>query len=293
MPDPEPWTIRRLLAWTTDFLKQKGVEQPRLDAEILLAHARSCQRIELYTSFDEVPGDSVRAAFRELVRRRSEGTPVAYLVGRKEFFSLSFRVSSDVLIPRPETEHLVIEALDLLKAPGKANSTTRIADVGAGSGAIAISIARHAPQATVTAIDISPAALAIARLNAADHGVADRITFLEGDLLEPLPPSPTLDIVVSNPPYVSTAEMSALAADVRNHEPRLALEAGAKGTEIIERLIPQAAERLLTGGWLLVEISPMIERAVHALFAADQRFAPAATVKDLAGKPRIVKARRL
>lgn len=293
MADTEPWTILRLLAWTTDFLKRKGVEQPRLDAEVLLAHARSCQRIDLYTAFDQTPSDEVRTAFRELVKRRAEGTPVAYLVGRKEFFSLSFRVTGDVLIPRPETEHLVIESLDLLKPLADRNPPPAVADVGTGSGAIAVSLAVHAPRAEITATDLSPAALEVAKTNAAEHSVAARIAFLQGDLLAPLPAEPGFDLVVSNPPYISTKEMDSLAGEVKNHEPQMALEAGPEGTEIIARLVPQAADRLRPGGWLLVEISPMIEAAVHSLFAAEGRLAPAATIKDLAGRARVVKARRL
>ncbi len=150
---PDDWTIGRLLAWTTDYLKRQGADSPRLDAEILLAHARHCQRIELYTSFDQLADEPARETFRELVRRRAEGTPVAYLVGHKEFYSLSFRVSPDVLIPRPETELLVVRVLDIAKAypadkagVAEANASPfAIADVGTGSGIIAISAAKHLP----------------------------------------------------------------------------------------------------------------------------------------------------
>lgn len=293
MADAEPWTILRLLTWTTDFLKGKGVEQPRLEAEVLLAEARGCKRIELYTSFADVPADDVRTKFRELVKKRAEGAPVAYLVGRKEFFSLSLRVTGDVLIPRPETEHLVIEALDLLKTIDANDRPPAIADVGTGSGAIAVALAKHAPEAKLTAIDISQAALDVAMGNAAEHEVTERIDFKQGDLLNDFPPSPAFDLIVSNPPYVSSEEMRELAAEVRSFEPKLALEAGPRGTEIIARLIPQAAERLIPKGWLLVEISPMIETAVHELFAADGRYEPAVTAKDLAGRARVVKGRRL
>src|SRR5262245_51925937 len=170
----ESWTVLRLLTWTTDYLKSHGSESPRLDAEVLLAHARGCERIMLYAAFDEVVSEDIRTRFRESVKKRAEGTPVAYLVGKREFYSLSFLVTPDVLIPRPETEFVVVAALDALKA---ANSEMYVADVGTGSGCIAVSIAKHAPQSRVTAIDISPAALNIAEENAAAHRVADRIEF--------------------------------------------------------------------------------------------------------------------
>ena len=283
----ESWTVLRLLTWTTDYLKQHGSESPRLDAEVLLAHARGCERIMLYAAFDQVVGDDERAKFRDLVKRRAEGTPVAYLVGKKEFFSLPLRVTPDVLIPRPETELVVVETMDALKLP-----SGLVCDVGTGSGAIAIAVAKHAPQCRVTAIDISAAALEVARENAAANGVAERIEFIQGDLLAALPSEPRFAVIASNPPYVSESEYAALAPSVKNHEPRLALVAGPQGTEIIERLIPQAAERLLPGGWLIVELSPMISARVVDLFAADGRYEPASIVKDLAGLARVVKARR-
>lgn len=291
MPEQESWTIGRLLTWTTDYLKRNAADSPRLDAELLLAHARGCQRIDLYTAFDSEVSDDVRSTFRELVKRRAAGTPVAYLVGKREFYSLSFQVTPDVLIPRPETEFLVIAALDEIKRLGP-NRTPAVVDVGTGSGAIAIAIARHAPAARVTAIDISPAALKVAQANAAAHQVSERIEFLVGDLLAALPAGELFDIIVSNPPYVSEAELAGLAREVKDHEPRLALIAGATGTEVIARLIPQAADRLRPDGLLVMEISPMLDRPVHELIAADGRFEPATTAKDLAGLSRVVKARR-
>lgn len=291
MAEQESWTIGRLLTWTTDYLKQHGADSPRLDAEVLLAHARGCQRIELYTAFDAEVSDDVRAAFRELVKRRAAGTPVAYLVGKREFYSLSLRVTPDVLIPRPETEFLVIAALDEIKRL-KPESQPTVVDVGTGSGAIAIAIARHAPAARVTAIDISPAALAVAKENAAAHGVGERIALVCGDLLDALPGGEHFDIVVSNPPYIGESELPSLAREVKDHEPRRALIAGPTGLEVITRLIPQAAERLRPGGLLILEISPMLERYVRDLLAADGRFEPGATAKDLAGLARVVKARR-
>lgn len=300
MSSAEPWTVGRLLQWTADYLKGHGSDSPRLDAEVLLAEALGCQRIELYTTFDDVPGDERRTAFRELVRRRAEGTPVAYLVGRREFYSLTFRVTPDVLIPRPETELLVVESLDLVKeGPGTsvpgvlaATANPAIADIGTGSGIIAVCLAKHLPTSRVTAVDLSPAALAVARDNAAQHGVADRIEFIESDLFAAVPVDRQFDFVVSNPPYVSASEMEKLAPDVRKFEPHMALLAGPKGTEVIERLIPQAAERLRPGGHLLMEISPTIHDSVRKLLEADDRFELGPTIKDLARLPRVVQARK-
>jgi release factor glutamine methyltransferase len=334
----ETWTVLRLLTWTTDYLKSHGSESPRLDAEVLLAHARGCERIMLYAAFDEVVPDDVRALFRDLVKRRAEGTPVAYLVGKREFYSLALRVTPDVLIPRPETEFVVVAALDVLgggsspksghprsgsfqspksepegsgfgvqgsdgaeaeipnpppPSPQPLAPSPLVCDVGTGSGAIAVAIARHAPDCRVTAIDISPAALEVAKENAAMHHVAERIEFLQGDLLTPVPAEPRFSVIASNPPYVSESEYSALAPQVKDHEPRQALLAGPTGAETIERLIPQAAERLFPGGWLILEISPMIASRVVELIAADGRYEPATTVKDLAGLARVIKARRM
>ncbi len=292
MPRSEVWTVGRLLEWTTDYLRQHGADSPRLDAEVLLAEALGCRRIELYTAFGEVPGDEARTAFRELVRRRAEGTPVAYLVGRREFYSLAFRVTPDVLIPRPETELLVVALLDLARQE-PARRQLNICDVGTGSGIIAVCAAKHLPNASVTATDISPAALAVARANAADHGVRQRVDFVESDLLGGVPAQRRFDFIVSNPPYVSQAEMETLAPDIKHFEPRGALLAGKRGTEVIEALVPQAAERMDAGGHLLLEISPMLHDSVRALIERDGRFELGPTVKDLARLPRVVQARRV
>ncbi len=290
MSDSDAWTIGRLLTWTTDFLKRHGSESPRLDAEVLLAHARGCQRIQLYTSFDDPAPDALRTAFRELVKQRSDGMPVAYLVGRREFYSLSFHVTPDVLIPRPETELLVVRLLDLAKQL-PARQPARIVDVGAGSGIIAICAAKHLATAQVTAIDISSAALAVARKNAAEHGVAERIEWFASDLFAALPAERQFDIVASNPPYISAAEFERLAPAVKDHEPRLALLAGPTGLEVIQRLVEQAAQRLAPGGHLLCEINPTLA-GVGDVFAAGEKFSVAPAIKDLAGLPRVIHATR-
>jgi release factor glutamine methyltransferase len=285
-PHAEEWTVGRLLEWTTGWLRGREADSPRLDAEVLLASVLGCQRIELYTRFDEVVADEPRAAFRELVKRRGHGEPVAYLTGTKEFFSLSFRVTRDVLVPRPETESLVVRSLDLCRGLAGA----RIVDVGTGSGAIAVVLARHLPGASITAIDISPQAVAVARENVEAHGVADRVRVLEGDLLSGLPEEETFDLIVSNPPYIREDEFAGLPRDVRDFEPRGALVAGPRGVEPLERLAGMAADRLVTGGWLLVEIGP--QRASEEVLAAAPHLQAASTLPDDAGIPRIVQARR-
>jgi release factor glutamine methyltransferase len=290
MTEADKWTVGRLLEWTTDYLKKHGADSPRLDAEVLLAEARGCQRIELYTAFGEEASEQVRTAFRELVRRRAEGTPVAYLVGRREFYSLSFFVNPDVLIPRPESEFLVITLLDLAKR--HRNARPRIVDVGTGSGILAICAAKHLPDAEIIALDISLPALQVARRNAETHRVSDRIDFRQGNLLEATAGSGPADFIVSNPPYVSETEFSALPRDVREHEPRLAIVAGPEGTEVIARLATQSARQLAPGGWLLLEISPMIESKVHDLLKQTNQFRDISTVKDLAKLPRVVRAQR-
>ena len=284
----EAWTVGRLLTWTTDWLGTRGSDTPRLDAEVLLAHVRGCQRIMLYTAFDTVVDDDERGRFRALVKRRGDGEPVAYLVGAREFFSLPFTVTKDVLIPRPETEGLVVRTLDL----GKPAAAPRIVDVGTGSGAIAVAVAKRLPAATLAASDLSAAALAVARANADRHGVADRIEFVEADLLAHPRLTGPWDVIVSNPPYVREDEFAALPRDVRDHEPRGALVAGPTGVELVTRLAAEAAERLAPGGWLLVEIGPSTVAAAEAALAGQPGLEPGPTLKDMAGLPRIVQARR-
>jgi release factor glutamine methyltransferase len=295
----ESWTVGRLLSWTVDYLAKHGADNPRLDAEVLLAAARGCKRIDLYTAFGEVATEETRTAFRELVKRRAAGTPVSYLVGHREFYSLDFEVNPDVLIPRPETELLVVALLDRVKQRAASPvpspqppAPLTIADVGTGSGILAVCAAKYVPAAQVTAIDISPAALAVARRNAERHSVADRITFVEANLLSAEPMEPRFDFIVSNPPYVSDAEMDQLARDVREHEPEIALRAGATGTAVIAPLIEQSVPRLKQGGALLMEISPMIAAEVEHLIRGQPALELGPTSKDIAGHARVIQATR-
>lgn len=295
MAQAEVWTVGRLLAWTTEFLKRHGSETPRLDAEVLLAEALGCRRIDLYTAFEEVPSEAARATFRQLVQRRAEGTPVAYLVGRREFYSLCLRVTPDVLIPRPETELVVMTLIELAKdrLAKRPEPPIEVCDVGTGSGAIAVAVAKHLPQARITAMDSSAAALDVARQNAEMHGVSGQIEFLQSDLFAALPPGRRFDFIASNPPYVSEAEFEHLARDVRDYEPRAALVAGPRGTEVIARLVPEAARRLVPGGHLLIEVSPMIHDAVQAILRGEALLEVGPTVRDAARHPRVVQARRV
>ncbi|KLU07921.1 Protein-N(5)-glutamine methyltransferase PrmC, methylates polypeptide chain release factor RF1 and RF2 [Rhodopirellula islandica] len=283
-----PWTVMRLLEWTTDFFRKKGSESPRLDAEILLAHARGCQRIELYTAFDKVPEEEQRVAFRELVRRRGEGAPVAQLVGYREFYSISIRVDENVLVPRPETEHLVIEAIDQIKGRLSDRPSPTVLDIGTGSGAIAVAIAKSLPKTQVTAVDISLTALDIAKWNVENLKLSDRVTLLQSDLFDGLEPDQTFDVICSNPPYISQSEYDELPTTVREFEPRGALLSGPDGTEIIARLLNDSVQRLNDDGQLIIELSPMIAGACKTLAEQNGGYQEIHLIKDLAGHERIL-----
>jgi release factor glutamine methyltransferase len=283
----EPWTYGRLLDWTAKFLAQKGHESPRLDTEVLLSHALGCKRIELYTRYEEPATEEERARFKELIRKRLEGCPVAYLVGRKEFFSLAFEVGPAVLIPRADTETLVTECLEL----GKPLPQPTVIDVGTGSGAIAVAVARQHKGATVTATDISPEALAVAQRNAVKHELAGRIRFLAGDLFEPVPAEERFDFILSNPPYIAREDMPSLPVGVRDYEPHLALDGGPGGYAVFDRLIQEAPRFLKPGGWLVVEIGSPQEAPARQRIEAIAGYDLAATVKDGSGHPRVLRAR--
>lgn len=280
----DEWTVKRILDWTTEHLKKHGSESARLDAEILLAYARGCKRIELYTRYEEPLTERQRAVMRELVRRRAISEPVAYLVGYKEFFSLPFKVTSDVLIPRPETESLVLEAVEIAKSSSPDQLT--LLDLCTGSGCIAVAATKAVRKFRTTATDISQPSLAIAEENAVANGVADRVEFRQGDLFDALSAEATFDVIVSNPPYVTEAEYETLAADIRLHEPAGALLAGVDGMDVLRRIAAEAPRRLNAGGHLLVELDP----AQADVFANVLRpsFRDVRIVKDLAGLPRVV-----
>ncbi len=292
MSDEQPWTIQRLLVWTADYFKRHDADSPRLDAEVLLSATLGCQRIDLYTRFDQVPEPAKLERFRQWVKRRAAGEPVAYLVELKEFFSLPFAITPDVLIPRPETEQLVVETLDRARK----YSTDRkllIADIGTGSGNVAIAIAKHLPQATILAVDLSPKAIAVAAANAKSLGVASQIEFVVGDLLAPIASRGPFDFIVSNPPYIGLSERGSLPVSVGKYEPEAALfSTGPVGTEIIERLVHESLDALRPGGILLSELSPLIAGKVHSILAAKPGWKQATIKKDLAGLDRIAIAQK-
>jgi release factor glutamine methyltransferase len=282
----QSWTIGQLLAWTTEFLRRKGSESPRLDAEVLLASVLDWQRVELYTHYEEEVGQHARGAFRELIRRRASGAPVAYLVGRKEFYSLTLEVSPAVLIPRPETEFVVVEFLEVARHL----DAVRAVDVGTGSGCIAIACAHQHPSAHFTAIDISTEALELASRNAERHGVADRIKFCRGDLLAHVTGEDPFDLILSNPPYISTEDITELEVGVRDHEPHIALDGGEDGLQVVSRLIEQAIPFLRTGGHLILEIGTAQEQPVRGMIEAHPEYQLAPTVYDLRKHPRVIRA---
>lgn len=285
-PGDGRWTVRRVLEWTTSHLQRHGSESPRLDAEILLAHARNCRRVELYTQYNVELSDGERAAMRDLVQRRAQREPVAYLVGYREFFSLDFRVTPDVLIPRPDTETLVVELIEAARS----FSRPGILDVGTGSGCIAIAAAVNLPAARITAIDVSEAALQVARENARAHEVSERISFLQGDLFGPVGGEKRFEFIVSNPPYVAEGELDRLPEDIRRHEPHQALTAGPDGLDVIRRLVGESPRHLAPGGRLMFEIAPEQADSVRNLLESSGQFARIRTAADLTRTERVVVA---
>lgn len=241
-----------LLEWTVDYFRKKGIDAPRSEAEVLLAHTLGIRRIDLYLRYDQPLSPVELASFKEVVKRRVAREPSQYITGRKEFWSLEFEVNPSVLIPRPETEILVEKAVDCVLERGY----KRVVDVGTGSGAIIVSIAHELPILDfLVATDISPEAIAVARRNAEKHGVADRINFLVMDLFSAFKPGVLFDLIVSNPPYVSHEEYKTLAPEIRNYEPSHALLGGGKdGLDTVKAVLTNGWNHLVVRGMMLVEI---------------------------------------
>jgi len=279
------FTINELRRRLRDELRDGGIERAELESRLISRKALGVDETYLLSYPEEGVSQRVAALAEGLLARRLDNEPMAYIMGEKEFFSRPFLVNPSVLIPRPETELLVEEALGILKNP---DYPPRVFDVGAGSGCVGITIALEHPRAVVAATDISPEALEVARRNAERLGVPE-VGFLKGDLLNPVSDG-TIDLLVSNPPYVSEEEYQGLPREIREHEPRAALMGGAEGLDVIGRIVCDAPRVLVDGGWCVMEIGATQGNAVRALFGA-AGFSRIEVIKDHSGLDRIVKGR--
>lgn len=283
MASQEIWTTLKILAWTKDFLLSKGVVNARLESEWLLCAVMGLDRVGLYLQYDKPLNDHELAAYRALIARRARREPLQHILGSQEFCGLDYEVTADVLIPRHDTELLVSEAIS------RRPDARTVLDIGTGSGCIAVSMKKQLSNATVTATDISEAALAVARRNAAQHGAT--IEFLLGSLFAPVAVR-RFDLIVSNPPYIPTADIETLDQEVRDYDPRSALDGGSDGLDIYRSLIPVAVEHLNPCGWLLVEIGIGQARDVERMFQNTGNFYEHIVVRDSGGIERVVGAQR-
>ncbi|WP_440328442.1 peptide chain release factor N(5)-glutamine methyltransferase [Mitsuokella multacida] len=280
------WTIGRILKWTEQYFKDKGIESPRLDAEVLLAHVLEKQRIYLYVHFDEPLQPGELAAYREMIKKRVLRVPVAQILGEKEFMGLTFKVTADTLVPRPDTEILVQAAVDRLRAMA-GEEPLRFADIGTGSGAICLSVLHYLSDTVADTVDISPAARAVAEENAASLGLADRITFHTGDLLQPLS-GISFAAILSNPPYIPEADIATLAPEVRLKEPHTALSGGQDGLDFYRRLANEAPAMLVPGGFTAFEVGIHQAGDVADLLKANPLIDRTEILPDYAGIDRVV-----
>ncbi len=287
----KPWTIDRLINWSTEYLKQRGIDSPRLNTEVLLSHLLGIERVELYLNPDQSLDQNRLADFKSLIRRRGQREPLQYLIRKHEFWSLDFKITEDVLIPRPETEFLVEEAVKILSKESSFISQPRILDLGTGGGVIGISLAKEIEPAWILATDISRSALGVARENAARHQVEERILFLCGDLFNPLRDNHLcFNLIVSNPPYVPSDGFSQLEPEVRDFEPRQALNGGKGGLEFLHRIAHQADRFLLPGGWLLLEVGEGQAEKVVGFLKESGRYRVPMIIKDYSDRQRVVRA---
>lgn len=273
------WTIASILTWTRQYFSDKGVDNPRLDAEVLLSHILGKDRMYLYVHFDQPLEKQELAAYREMVKKRAMRIPVAYIIGYKEFMGISFTVSPAVLIPRPDTEILVEKVLEI------ASSNVSILDIGTGSGAIIISLLAKLPEACGLGIDISPEALAVARQNAVKQGVIDRLQLIHSDLFENIA-GQTFDFIVSNPPYIPDPELADLQLEVKR-EPHVALFGGPDGLDFYRQIICLAGQFLRSGGKLIFEVGIKQAQQVAAI-GEKNGYILDEIVKDYAGIERVV-----
>lgn len=288
---PETWTILKLLKWTTAYFKSHHVEQPRATAEILLAHTLEVGRVDLYVQYERLLEEGELGRFKGYIRRRVQREPVAYIVGKKEFWSMDFEVTPSVLIPRPETETLVEAALTIVPAEPMP-APLRILDLGTGSGVVVVAVASERPDHEFYAVDRSEEVLAVAQGNAQIHGLDKTITFLYGDWFDPIPEQGRhFDVIVSNPPYISTRELEELPPEISRHEPRKALDGGPDGLDAIGLIIREASDHLVPGGLLLLEIGHDQWARVEKLMSAAKVYSDLDVIKDFNGHERVARAR--
>lgn len=287
---PINWTTKELLNWISGTFKDRAIDSPRLCAELLLSHVLGCDRMRLYMDADRPATPEERETLRGLVGRALKHEPVQYLVGEAWFFGLPMHVDRRVLIPRPATETIVEHALQHLRRAERAHEAIRIADVCTGSGCVAIALAKQLPKAELVATDISDDALEVARLNAERHGVADRIDFRAGNLLEPLHRE-RFGLIVANPPYIPDREWDDVAPNVRDHEPTLALRGGSDGLDLVRPLLAGAPAHAEAGAWVLVEAADSNALAALELVRTTDAYASAEVLDDFEGLPRVVAAR--
>jgi release factor glutamine methyltransferase len=285
----EPWTVRRVVAWTRENFAARGIPSPRLDAELIVAHALAIDRVKLYLDLDRPLLPTELETIRALVARRRQREPITYILGRREFYGRDMIVTPDVLIPRPDTETLVEAALARMPAGAPA----RVLDLCTGSGCIAVTLLAERPEARATATDLSAAALAVARRNADQYAVSDRMALREGDLFAALSPDDApYDVLVTNPPYLASSERAGLEADVRDHEPAMALfSPGDDGLDVVRAIARDAAHRVVPGGSILVEIGATQGAAAVAIFER-AGFDQVGLVRDLGDRDRVVRAVR-
>ena len=291
---PKTWAIKNLLKVTSDYLKEKQIESPRLTAEILLAHQLNIDRVSLYINFDQPLEELELSGYRSLIKRRLQHEPLQYITGVQEFWSLNFIVNPQVLIPRPESEMLVELTINQLKASDAfGNHPPRILELGTGCGAVTISLAKDIREAEIWATDISSEALKLATLNAKKHGVNDRIEFKRGDLWNPLIDQDiTFDIILSNPPYIAYEEYNDLPPEIRDHEPRTALDGKRGGMYYIEKILREGPRFLKRGGFILLEMSPDQTNKALDLISQINGYGEASRIKDYSHRYRVVMAQR-
>lgn len=291
----KPWTIRDLLTVTADYLRDKEVESPRLSAEILLAYQLSINRVKLYLSFDQPLLEREVAGYRALIKRRLKREPIQYITGIQEFWSLDFVVSPEVMIPRPESELLVEQVVALCRETRwTEGQRPKILDLGTGCGVLAIAIAREFEEVFLWASDISQGALDIAVLNAKRHGVENRITFIKSDMRHRFSDEDlSFHIIVSNPPYIASGAMESLAPEVRDYEPRQALDGGEEGMDYITTIINKAPNNLYPGGWIILEMDPEQTEKAFELIEESNKYDEKLRLRDYSHHYRIVMAQTL